>query len=270
MITSTSNAKIKVIRKLREKKERQASGLFYCEGLRIVGDAFDHQAGFDSLLIAPELLHSEYGQSLIEKAEKMGVPVLELDSMVFRSIAQKENPQGIAAVCEQRWMELNELDLNSGDLVVALDSVADPGNLGTIMRTLDGVGGLGLILLDQSTDPYDPTTMRASMGTLFGLHFIKTNLEQFGTWKHSKDIKVVGTSDKAQVDYYGYAYPDPMVLLMGSERQGLTSTHYALCDEVVAIPMAGSADSLNLAVATAVVMYEIFNQHRKKIKESER
>ncbi|MRS05097.1 RNA methyltransferase, partial [bacterium] len=130
---------------------------------------------------------------MIEKAEKLGIPVLELDSIVFRSIAQKENPQGIAAVCVQRWMELNELVLNSGDLVVALDSVADPGNLGTIMRTLDGVGGSGLILLDQSTDPYDPATMRASMGTLFGLHFIKTNVEQFDTWKHSNVVKVVGT-----------------------------------------------------------------------------
>jgi TrmH family RNA methyltransferase len=163
-------------------------------------------------------------------------------------------------------MKLDELDPDPGDLMIALDSVADPGNLGTIMRTLDGVGGKGLILLDQSTDPYDPAAMRASMGTLFSLHFVKTDLEQFSTWKHEKEIKVVGTSDKARVDYYGYPYPDPMVLLMGSERQGLTDSHYAICDEVVAIPMAGSADSLNLAVATALVMYEIFN-HRRKMKE---
>jgi TrmH family RNA methyltransferase len=264
MITSTANAKVKAIRKLREKKERQISGLFYCEGLRIVGDAFDHQAEFNSLLFAPELLHSDYGYSLIEKANTLNIPVLEMDDIVFRSIAQKENPQGIAAVCEQRWMDLNVLKPNAGDLIVALDSVADPGNLGTIMRTLDGVGGKGLILLDQSTDPYDPVAMRASMGTLFSLHFTRASLEQFAIWKQSKGIKVIGTSDKAQVDYYGYPYPDPMVLLMGSERQGLTESHYILCDDVVTIPMAGSADSLNLAIATAVVMYEIFNQHRKK------
>jgi TrmH family RNA methyltransferase len=263
MITSTANAKIKAIRKLREKKERQNSGLFYCEGLRIVGDAFDHQAVFDSLLYAPKLLHSDYGYSLVEKANTLKIPILELDEVVFRSIAQKENPQGIAAVCEQRWMNLDELKPNTGDLMVALDSIADPGNLGTIMRTLDGVGGRGLILLDQSTDPYDPAAMRASMGTLFSLQFIKASLEQFAAWKQSKGIKIIGTSDKAQVDYYGYPYPDPMVLLMGSERQGLTEAHYALCDDVVAISMVGSADSLNLAVATAVVIYEIFNQHRK-------
>ncbi len=262
MITSTANPQIKAIRKLRERKERQETGLFCVEGLRIVGDAFDHQAVIDSLLIAPELLISEYGRDLVAKAISLNIPVLELESSVFHSISQKENPQGLAAICHQKWSAIDEIVISPGSLSVALDSVADPGNLGTIMRTLDGVGGTHLFLLDHSTDPYDPTAMRASMGSLFNLTLCKTTLQEFGHWKQSRKLFVIGTSDSARDDYHKYPYPEPMILLMGSERQGLSEAHYAICDGVVSIPMAGSADSLNLAAATAVVLYEIFNQRR--------
>ncbi len=262
MITSTANPAIKAIRKLRERKERQAGGLFYCEGLRIVGDAFDHNAELDCVLAAPELLQSEFGLSLLEKAASWDIPVLELSADVFTWLSQKDHPQGIAAVCRQSWMELDQLNPQPGELVAALDSVADPGNLGTIMRTLDGIGGKGLILLDQSTDPYDPGAMRASMGSIFNLQVTRASLAEFTDWKNMTQTSVVGTSGAARDDYHGYPYPDPMVLLMGSERQGLTPDHVRVCDGMVSIPMAGSADSLNLAVAAAVVLYEIFNQRR--------
>jgi len=262
MITSTANPAIKAIRKLRERKERQATGLFYCEGLRIVGDAFDHKAEFECVLAAPELLQSEFGKSLLQKAVTLNVPIHELSAAVFTWLSQKDHPQGIAAVCKQTWTGLGALDLNPGDLVTALDAVADPGNLGTIMRTLDGVGGKGIILLDQSTDPFDPGAMRASMGSLFNLQISRASLAEFSGWKKQTCVKVTGASGEASVDYHGYPYPDPMVLLMGSERQGLSPEHIRLCDGVVSIPMVGSADSLNLAVATAVVLYEVYNQRR--------
>ena len=170
----------------------------------------------------------------------------------------------------QRWKKLEEIDfpLRSGvssSTWVALDSVADPGNLGTIMRTHDAVGGEGIILLDQSTDPYDPSAARASMGALFTQSLVKASFAQFREWKQQVGVPVIGTSDAAAVDYTAYRYPARMVLLMGSERQGLQDHHLALCDEVVSIPMAGRSDSLNLAVATAVVLYEIFNQRRGQL-----
>ncbi len=262
MISSTSNQRIKSFRKLRERKERQLSGLFYCEGLRIVGDAFSHEAEFDCVLCAPEVLQSEYGQNLLEMAASRNIPILELESSVFAWLSQKEHPQGIAAVCRQRWQTLDELVPELDNLVVALDSVADPGNLGTILRTLDGVGGKGVILLDQSTDPYDPGAMRASMGALFNLRLARASLPEFTAWKKQHSLKIIGTSDAAADDYFRYTYPEAMVLLMGSERKGLTPAHLKICDGVVSIPMNGSADSLNLAVATAVVLYEIYNQRR--------
>jgi TrmH family RNA methyltransferase len=198
-------------------------------------------------------------------AAARNISVLELEASVFTWLSQKEHPQGIAAVCQQRWQSLEELVPTPGNLVVALDSVADPGNLGTILRTLDAVCGKGIILLDQSTDPYDPGAMRASMGALFNLELVRASLSEFIAWKKLHALKVIGTSDAAADDYFGYAYPDAMVLLMGSERKGLTPAHLKICDGVVSIPMSGSADSLNLAVATAVVLYEIFNQRRTQL-----
>jgi len=267
MITSLANERIKAIRKLQDRKARQESGLFYVEGLRIVG-AMAEQAGgrsaaIETLVVAPDLLKSDFGRQLVAAQQSRGVPVMEVSSEVFQRISLKEGPQGIAAVVRQRWtpLEAVQLDEQSG-VWVALDSVADPGNLGTILRTLDAVGGQGVILLDQSTDPYDPSAVRASMGALFSLTLVKASLAEFASYKRKRGWTVVGTSDKARTDYHKYRYPQPLIVLMGSERQGLQEQHLALCDEVVSIPMLGKSDSLNLAVATAVVLYEILNQRR--------
>jgi RNA methyltransferase, TrmH family len=141
--------------------------------------------------------------------------------------------------------------------------VADPGNLGTILRTNDAVGGRGVVLLDHSTDPYDPTAARASIGALFSQRLVKAGLDEFAEWKHRQSVPLVGTSGAAQADYQDYRYPQALVVLMGSEREGLDEKHLRLCDQVVRIPMVGRSDSLNLAVATAVVLYEVFNQKRR-------
>ena len=130
------------------------------------------------------------------------------------------------------------------------------------MRTLDSVGGKGIILLDQSTDPYDPTAVRASMGALFSLSMVKSTFDHFAQWKKDNQINLVGTSGAALEDYHQTDYPSAFVLLMGSERQGLDEKHIHLCDQMVSIPMVGKSDSLNLAVSTAIVLYEVFNQRR--------
>jgi TrmH family RNA methyltransferase len=268
LITSLSNERIKAIRKLQDRKTRRESGLFFVEGLRIVAEAVEQAAAgraqIDTLIASPELLKSEYGQKLIAEQGARGVPLLEVSADVFQRISAKEGPQGIAAVMRQRWQSLEDVQLQPGDLWVALDSVADPGNLGTILRTLDAVGGRGVILLDQSTDPYDPAAVRGSMGALFTCELVSASFEDFAAWKRSRGVALFGTSDKAPADYHACRYPDPLVVLMGSERQGLSEPALALCDAVVSIPMRGQSDSLNLAVATAVILYEILNQRRDK------
>jgi len=269
MITSPSNERLKAIRKLNDRKARQESGLFIIEGLRIVGEAVERGAKIETLIVAPELLKSSFGQQLVGRIDALGVPLLEVSADVFRRIALKENPQGLSAVVRQRWLPLAEARLGgipglSSGTWVALDEVADPGNLGTILRTHDAVGGQGVILLDQSTDPYDPSCVRASMGALFCQKLVKTSFAEFAAWKERTGVPVIGASGSARVDYHLFRYPPEMVLLMGSERQGLQEKHLAICDELVRIPMVGSSDSLNLAVATAVILYEIFNQRREQ------
>lgn len=269
MITSSANEKIKQIRKLQERKARDESGLFYLEGLRIVGEAVQAGALIESLISAPELLHSEFGLKLVEDQRQSGTPVMEVSAEVFKRMALKEGPVGIAAVVRQRWLPLSAVKLEDGCPWVALDSIADPGNLGTILRTNDSAGGCGVILLDQSTDPYDPSAVRASMGALFDQKIVKTTFEEFSAWKKSNHTWLVGTSGASEQNYHTYHYPSQFVLLMGSERQGLLPQHVALCDQMVRIPMMGKSDSLNLAVATAITLYEILNQRQDQPSASE-
>lgn len=269
MITSAANERVKNIRKLHERKARQESGLFYVEGLRIIAEAAELGVPLDTLVVAPELLKNSFGQQLVAEQSQKGISVLEVSAEVFQRLSLKEGPQGLAAIVRQQWFNLDDVHpepgtpLSSGTWV-ALDSVADPGNLGTILRTHDAVGGKGVILLDQSTDPYDPSAVRASMGALFSQKLVRATFAEFAAWKRQHGLLVVGTSDKARTDYHAYRYPQALVVLMGSERQGLQEQHLALCDEVVSIPMLGKSDSLNLAVATGVVLYEILNQRREK------
>jgi TrmH family RNA methyltransferase len=262
MITSTSNDHIKQIRKLRERKERQQSGLFYIEGLRIIGEAVQQGEALETLIVAPQLLKGDFSTRLIEEQKRKGTLILEVSQQVFESFALREGPKGLAAVVRQRWEKLVDISLRAGDIWVALDSVQDPGNLGTILRTLDSAGGCGVILLDNATDPYDPTAVRASMGSIFSQRLVKTSFDEFAHWKQRSGVPVIGTSGTASVDYHYNPFPEALVLLMGSERQGLQEHHLQLCDQIVRIPMVGRSDSLNLAVSTALVIYEIVNQRR--------
>jgi TrmH family RNA methyltransferase len=265
-ITSSANPRIKWLRKLRERKFRQESGCFYAEGLRIVVEAVRQGAIIETLVVSPELLTSSIGLELVEDQRRKGTEVLEVPAEIFQSFAFKDAPVGLAGVIRQQWLTLDEIQPDSVDSWVALDEIADPGNLGTILRTHDAVGGKGVILLGHATDPYDPTAARASMGALFSQQLVKASFEEFSAWKHRLNIPFIGTSDAARMDYQDLKYPSPLVLLMGSERQGLAESYVRLCDSMVRVPMVGTSDSLNLAVATAVVLYEIFNQ-RRKLKE---
>jgi len=263
VITSSANEQIKAIRKLRERKYRNENGVFYIEGIRIVLEALEEPGRVKTLLLAPELLQSQAAEAAIQQAVKSGVHLLEVSASVFETFSIKDGPMGLAAVVDQKWEGIEKIQPETMGLWVGLDSVADPGNLGTIMRTMDAVGAEGIFLIDHCTDPHDPSAIRASMGAVFSLRFVKTTTEVFLQWKQQNGIPAYGTSDAASFDYQGVAYPKNMILMMGSERQGLHEMLINNCDHVVSIPMAGKSDSLNLAVATGVMLYEIYSQHRK-------
>ncbi len=219
------------------------------------------------MIIAPDLLTSSYAQELVQQAAD--VEPIEVSAEVFQSLSLKDGPQGIGAVIHQRWESLDAVRLNDDDFCwVALDAVQDPGNLGTILRTCDAVGCTGVMLLGHSTDPYDPTALRGSMGAIFSQRLVRASYDAFVTWKQQHDYVIVGTSDAATDDYTKAPYRFPLVLLMGSERLGLAPALQDACNLTVSIPMVGQSDSLNLAVATGVMLYELFNRRRASKIES--
>ncbi len=262
-VTSDSkNRYIPQLRALRSRDERERTGTYYIEGNRIVAQALEADAPIELGVVAPELLRGEHAHAVVARLRERGVPIVELSKAAFGSISFKENLQGIGAVLRSRIGTLAELPLGEQRNWVALDAVGNSGNLGAIFRTADAVGCAGLILLGDTTDPFHPAAVRASMGALFGQRLVRAPFKEFVEWKREHDYAVVGTSGEATQELREVIYPRPLILLMGSERLGLSPAQQAICDLVVRIPMVGTSDSLNLAVATSVVLYEIFHQQR--------
>lgn len=221
------------------------------------------RAGIELLVTAPELITSPFGQELLHAPRLNGVPRLDVTPEVFDTLAVRESARGIGAVVRQRWEPLESVRMADCRCWVAVDAIQNPGNLGTILRTSAAVGGAGVILIDETTDPYDPSAVRATLGTLFSQRLVRTTFAEFAVWRRRHACPVVGTSPSAQIDYKEVTYRPPPVLLMGSERRGLSPEQQALCDVVVRIPMIGRCDSLNLGVAASLLLYEVFHQQRE-------
>lgn len=257
-ISSTQNPRIKQIRALRMRKERESSGLFFAEGIHAVTAAARAGAPIETLVIAPELLPTRHERALTRQLLNGGFPTLEVSAEVFQTLVPKSSAHGVAAVIRQHWHPLPR-GQPSG-CWVALDAIQYPGNLGTILRTCDATGAAGVILLGATSDPYDPESVRASVGAIFAMQLVRASMAEFAAWKKLSTVPVVGTSPAAALDYRAAGYVAPLVLLMGCEHSGLTPELLALCDTLVRIPMVGRNDSLNLAVATSLMLYEVFRQ----------
>jgi TrmH family RNA methyltransferase len=261
LITSRSNSKIKAVRSLRQSKARRESGLFLVEGIRHVGEAAASGmsgSGYqvDAIFYAPDLLSSDFAQDLIEDQISHGVACYATSADVFNSIADKQNPQGILALVRPPDLRLDDLNPQNFSWGVALVAPQDPGNIGTILRTIDAVGASGLLLLEGGADPYHPHAVRASMGALFWYPVIQASFAGFVGWAGQLGYTIYGTSAHADQDYRSArGYRLPGILLMGSEREGLTPDQVQACQELLRLPMHGRVTSLNLAVATGVMLY---------------
>ena len=258
IISSKSNSKVKEIRALRQRKGREAAQVFIVEGIRPIGEAVDAGAEIDSIFYSPDRLHSEFGRNLVVEVSKAGIPCLALSKDVFESISSKENPQGILAIVRSNLVSLDHIHPQNFQWGIALVAPQDPGNIGTILRTIDAVGANGIILLDTSADPTHPSVVRASMGTIFWYPIVHTNFDDFKIWAQKYEYYVLGTSSHAQemIDQVK-TYPRPLILLLGSEREGLSKEHLDICNQVIRLPMHGRATSLNLSVAAGVFLYDI-------------
>ncbi|MDE2847923.1 MAG: RNA methyltransferase [Gemmatimonadota bacterium] len=278
-ITSLQNPRIKAIRALSQRKRRQETGLFFAEGIRLVGEAVQTGADVETLVVAPELLRSDFGRDTVRRARKEGVEILEVGADVFRSLSGKDGPAGIGVVARQRWTALDDAGVGrgGGDAAtddaaaaatlgwVVLEDVGNPGNLGSILRTSEAVGGAGIILLGETVDPYDPASVRGSMGAIFSQQIVRSSLEALILWKHRIGLPMIGTSDAAPADYRSADYAPPLLLCLGGEQHGLSRAVMDACDTVVRIPMAGRADSLNLAVAAGVMLFEVLCRVRGEV-----
>ncbi|MCK9485461.1 MAG: RNA methyltransferase [Dehalococcoidia bacterium] len=263
VITSTANARIKKIRALRMRKERDEQQLAFVEGIRSVVEAIQVEAPVEHLVICPALLKGQVAWDAVNLARAAGTEVIEVDETVFRTLSRREGPQGIAAVVRQRWERLEDVLPVTGETWVALEEAADAGNIGTVVRSCDATGAAGVILLDHTADPYDPVAMRASTGAVFTKRLVRATFDEFVDWARTRVVTVVGAAGDATHDYRTADYGERTTILMGSERAGLPPERQAVCDVMVAIPMRGRADSLNLAVATALVLYEVLHQRER-------
>ena len=260
-VTAFSNPLVKQARSLREKKHRRAEGLFLAEGLRILTEA--REAG-----VLPERIFFADGshrlvQALVEAVEAAGGEAVRTSEDILHKISGKENPQAVIGLFRQFDTGLARLDRGAAPLWIVAQALRDPGNLGTILRTGDAVGAGGLILVDDCVDPFSVEAVRASMGALFTQKIATARWEEFVAWLRSGPGQLVGTSLNTDQDYQDPTYEAPTFLLVGNESQGLPAAYEAECDLLVKIPMLGKADSLNAAVATAVMAYEVVNQRRR-------
>jgi TrmH family RNA methyltransferase len=250
LITSLSNPLVKQARLLHQKKARLESGAFLVEGIHHVGEAVEAGWEVEAVLYAPDLLTSNFAQELVRRLGDKTQPV---SASVMESLADKDNPQGILAIVRQRQIELESLPALK--TAVALISPQDPGNVGTILRTLDAVDGDALFLLEGGVELYHPTVIRSSMGTVFWKPVVQTSFDEFTNWSRVRNIQLIGTSAHSDVDYQTLVPQVPWVLVLGSEQKGLSAAQTNTCDVTVSLPMKGRVSSLNLAVAAGVLLY---------------
>ena len=255
-ITSSSNQDIKRLRSLHERKYRTQTGWFLAEGLRICTEALTQ--GF-----APQRLLYEDGRQtepliadLITACKKASGRALPVTRSLLVKVSKKDNPQTVIGAYQQFATNLSEIKTTEVKCWVALDRIRDPGNLGTIIRTIDAVAADGVILIDDCTDPFSVEAVRASMGAIFTLKVSHCTSEEFIAFKRKFRGAVIGTALQSSVDYRTADWRAPCIILMGNEQAGLPKKLREACDQIIKLPMHGCSDSLNLAVATGISLYE--------------
>lgn len=259
-ITAFSNTLIKRVRSLRDKRHRRIERRFLAEGLRILTEA--REAGrLPEYLFFVEDSHPLVA-TLIAETEAAGGEAIQTNADILSKLSGKDNPGAVIGVYPEFPTKLAALDRTTAPIWLVAERMRDPGNLGTMLRTADAVGAGGLILLDECVDPFSVEAVRASMGALFTIPVARAPWDEFQAWLRGGPGQLVGLSLDTDHDYRGAAYAAPTFLLTGNEAQGMPDDMAAECDLLVKIPMLGKADSLNAAIATAVMAYEVLANHR--------
>ncbi|SEM61458.1 RNA methyltransferase, TrmH family [Sphingomonas gellani] len=262
-ITAFSNPLIKQVRDLRDKRHRRAAGQFLAEGLRILTEARDTGRLPRLLFFAAASAGHPLVRELVVTVEDSGGEAIQTTPDILSKLSGKDNPQAVVGVFDEFGGILADLDRGASGIWLVAERLRDPGNLGTILRTGDAVGAGGLILIGECVDPFSVEAVRASMGALFTVPVVRSEWAPFLDWLRAGPGQLVGLSLDTAHDYRSARYAAPTFLLTGNEAQGMPDEYAAACDLLVKIPMLGKADSLNAAVATAVMAYEVLGQQRQ-------
>jgi TrmH family RNA methyltransferase len=255
LLTSRKNPKLKQVRALQQRKQRKVQGLFVVEGIRHVGEAVEAGAPIEYVIYSPDQLKSDFAYQLISRLESVGIPVFTTPSELFKDLADKENPAGILGVIKQREQSLDQLSPENFGWGAVIEAPQDPGNLGTIIRTVDAAGAQGLIVVGGGVDIYHPTAVRASMGALFWHPVVPATPDEFLLWQETHGYNLYGTSANGETDYRQVEYEKPALLMLGSERAGLSEGFQSACQHVIRLPMHGRSTSLNLSIAAGILLY---------------
>jgi TrmH family RNA methyltransferase len=257
VITSAANPAVRRMRLLADRKHRRREGAFVVEGIQPVWQAVEAGAEIEALVVAPGLLGRSAARAMVAEREQAGTRVTRVSDDLFRRLSGRDGPSGLAAIVRTAQPALASLPVGPDSVFVALHEIANPGNLGTIIRTANATGAAGVVLIGVSADPYDPAAVKASMGALFTTPVCGAGTEEFFSWASLAGVSVVTTSAKAADSFWEAPYPRPLALLLGSEGTGLPEEMLARGALAVRIPMVGTAESLNLAVAAGVLLYEL-------------
>ncbi len=261
-ITSLTNARVKAVRALDMRKTRRETGLFVAEGAALLMAAKDAGHVPETLLFLANADLPPATQSYVSWAQQAGVECLEVTHAILAKLAGKDNPQSIIGVFRQHWSDLPAVEAaTSPNVWLALEEVRDPGNLGTIIRTVDAAGVQGVILVGNCCDPFQRECVRATMGSLFAVPLMRASREAFLAWSEAWPGDIAGLHLKGSEDFRKAQLKRPTLVVMGSEGPGLSDELTRVCTKRLRIPMTGNLDSLNLAVATALMLYELQRAH---------
>jgi RNA methyltransferase, TrmH family len=258
MISSAANPLVKRVRALADRKRRRRESAFVVHGIQPVWQAVEAGADIEVLLIAPELLSHRGALQMVDAQQADGVRVARLTGDLFGRISDRDEPAGLAAIVRAAPARVDDLAVPDGALFAALHEPGNPGNIGTIIRTASAAGASGVILIGPSADPYDPVAVKASMGALFTVPVaVAQSGADFLAWAAAAGVTVAAASGRAALSCWDASWPLPLALLLGSEGTGLPADLLAAADMQVSIPMTGTAESLNLAVAAGILLYEV-------------
>jgi len=264
IITSPQNPKIKQAIRLNERRHREREGLMLVEGFDELSLALESGLRPQTVFYCPALL-SGNAEELLARARATSAEMIEVSPPVFEKIAYRENPDGWLALVPTQSVRrhLNDLALGENPLLVVAEAVEKPGNLGAILRSADAAGVHGVILCDPTTDLSNPNVVRSSRGTLFSVPVVEVQKDEALRWLRERQITLIATSPQAKLIYTQADLRGPVAIAVGTEKEGLSQTWLDNADVAVRIPMQGRVNSLNVATATTLLLYEAVRQRMK-------